>query len=112
MNQAHFIFKEGINGRLPNQDLLNSFQRIARRDVPVVLYDHLDTREHSTLPSLPSWLPNSLRNDATQAYAYQAKNVVRHLGYQTLGRPSGVHGLFHQLVIWSTFIFQVLKRVL
>jgi glycosylphosphatidylinositol transamidase len=97
-----FVLKEGNNGRLPNQDLLNSFHRISlyTGGVPVVLYDHLDPREHSNrweLSSLINWIPKAIQDQVQiQGYAYQAKNVLRHLGYQARGRPSGVHGLFHQ----------------
>ncbi|TEB26622.1 Gaa1-domain-containing protein [Coprinellus micaceus] len=72
------VFHEGLNGRLPNQDLINSFERISRftGGVPVVLYDH-------------------------------AKNVVRHVGYQGPGRPSGIHGLFHPYRIDAFTIYAV-----
>ncbi|KAJ8519509.1 hypothetical protein ONZ45_g3586 [Pleurotus djamor] len=96
------IFHEGVNGRLVNQDLVNSFQRIARQHgVPVTLYDHLDWRENpalrTELDSIPAWVPSSIRNHPdVQTYAIQAKNILRHTGYQARGMPSGVHGLFHQ----------------
>ena len=83
--------KEGLNGRLPNQDLFNSFERIARftGGVPVTIYDHFDLREQSPKKSIYDI-------SEVRSYLYQAKNVVRHLQYQTTGRGSGVHGLFHQ----------------
>jgi len=93
---------DGLNGRLPNQDLFNSISRIAQytAGVPVVLYDHLDSREFGNRPELenfPSWVPKFFKNrDEIQEYMYQAKNVFRHIGYQARGRASGVHGLFHQ----------------
>lgn len=83
--------KEGLNGRLPNQDLFNSFERIARftGGVPVTIYDHFDLRDQSPKKSIYDI-------SEVRSYLYQAKNVVRHLQYQTTGRGSGVHGLFHQ----------------
>lgn len=96
---------EGLNGRLPNQDLLNSFRHISRYTggVPVLVYDHLDPREHPAqrdeLDIIPSWVPSVIRDqDEIRAYAYQAKNIARHVSYQARGRASGVHGLLHQYV--------------
>ena len=90
---------EGLNGRLPNQDLMNSFDRIARytAGVPVTLYEHLDPREEPAVNNPPSWLPQYVYNISDiKSYLYQAKNVIRHMKYQSNGRGSGVHGLFHQ----------------
>ena len=97
------LMTEGCNGRLPNQDLLNSFQNIAKYTggVPVVLYDHLDRRaiprNRDEIDIVPEWVPTIIRdlNDVRE-YCHFAKNVLRHVGYQARGKPSGVHGLFHQ----------------
>lgn len=94
------IIVEGLNGRLPNQDLMNSVSLISRytAGVPVVVYDHVDPREDRNQPSLlPSWLPAVLTQNADlQEYAARARNVHRHMNYQARGAASGVHGLFHQ----------------
>lgn len=96
------LVQEGLNGRLPNQDLVNSFQAISRSvGVPVLLYDHLDPRDYpgrrDELDIVPAWTPDLIRNNpSVRAYSYHAKNVFRHVAYQGLGRGSGVHGLFHQ----------------
>lgn len=84
---------EGINGRLPNQDLLNSFHHISKwtGGVPVLVYDHLDSPQSQ----IPSWIPGNFHEELRE-YRYRSKNVLRHLGYQARGRGSGVHGLFHQ----------------
>lgn len=90
---------EGLNGRLPNQDLFNSLFRIARytAGVPVILYDHLDPREDAAADAAFSWVPSVLYNVRfIKSYLYQARNVIRHVGYQYDGHGSGVHGLFHQ----------------
>ncbi|KAJ7775068.1 Gaa1-like protein [Mycena metata] len=96
------IFHEGINGRLPNQDLLNSFQQISKwtGGVSVLVYDHQD----SSQTDIPSWIPSGFHEEI-QAYTYRSKNVVRHLGYQARGRGSGVHGLFHQFRIDAFTMF-------
>ncbi|KAF7338129.1 hypothetical protein MVEN_02037700 [Mycena venus] len=96
------IFHEGINGRLPNQDLLNSFHHISKwtGGVPVLLYDHLDSPQSD----IPSWIPSNFHQEIRE-YRYRAKNVLRHIGYQARGRGSGVHGLFHQFRIDAFTMF-------
>ncbi|KAF8643909.1 hypothetical protein AX16_008925 [Volvariella volvacea WC 439] len=108
------LFYEGLNGRLPNQDLLNSVQRISRiyTSVPVTLYDHLDAREflarRSELEFIPQWLPQSMRDSPQiQRFAFHARNILRHTKYQVRGRPSGVHGLFHQYRVDAITLFGV-----
>ncbi|EKM55142.1 uncharacterized protein PHACADRAFT_143130 [Phanerochaete carnosa HHB-10118-sp] len=106
------VFFEGLNGRLPNQDLINSFQIISRHTggVPVLVYEHIDQNEFPDLvPDLvPQWLPDGIRrHDTTKEYAYRAQNVIRHVGYQARGRASGVHGLLHQFHIDAITLFAV-----
>ena len=103
---THFASTEGINGRLPNQDLHNSFRVISEwtGGVPVVLYDHLDPRDNlwreAELSIIPTWVPKSIKElPFIKEYAYLAKNIMRHVGYQARGRASGVHGLLHRFVI-------------
>ncbi|KIY43587.1 Gaa1-domain-containing protein [Fistulina hepatica ATCC 64428] len=108
------IFYEGLNGRLPNQDLINSVQRIAQSTagVPIVLYDLAPLSD--TL-SLPTWIASlaSKLSDAVSSlpggrvYLSRAQNVGRHVSYQAFGRASGVHGLFHQFRIDAITIFAV-----
>ncbi|KAJ7709700.1 Gaa1-domain-containing protein [Mycena rosella] len=97
------IFHEGINGRLPNQDLLNSFHHISKwtGGVPVLVYDHLEPQN-----DLPSWIPSAYHEEI-RGYSYRSKNVLRHIGYQARGRGSGVHGLFHQFRIDAFTMFGV-----
>jgi glycosylphosphatidylinositol transamidase len=94
------VFLEGLNGRLPNQDLMNSVQRIARSHnsaVPVTVYDHLQWHDPAASPSELSFLPSWLRhNPDAKDFAHRAKNIFRHIGYQARGKASGVHGLYHQ----------------
>jgi glycosylphosphatidylinositol transamidase len=108
------IFYEGLNGRLPNQDLLNSFHHISRYTggVPITVYDHLDPREfpgrNEEFETISRWIPGLLQDQPDlRTYAYQARNVLRHMGYQAHGRASGVHGLFHQFRIDAFTLFAV-----
>ena len=94
---------EGLNGRLPNQDLFNSFDMIARYTggVPVVLYDHLDSRETDRAKYPPAWIPSFIRNNPVSLdFLIRARNIVRHMYYQSLGKGSGVHGLYHRYGTW------------
>ncbi|KAM5535178.1 hypothetical protein V8D89_011114 [Ganoderma adspersum] len=105
------LFFEGLNGRLPNQDLMNSVGMISRHTggVPVLVYDHLDPRETPNVPSVvPSWVPGWLsNNEDVQEYAMRAKTIARHMNYQARGAASGVHGLLHQFRIDAITIFAV-----
>lgn len=86
-----------MNGRLPNQDLLNSLQKISvyTSGVPVVINDRADNQE--TIERLLSWLPHLLRERPDiRKYFCQARNVISQFGYLARGTPSGVHGVFHQ----------------
>ncbi|TDL21581.1 Gaa1-domain-containing protein [Rickenella mellea] len=100
------VFFEGLDGLLPNQDLLNSFETISRHTggVPVVQYDHLDFRDSDS----PKWLLELARgNLELKEYAVRAKNIGRHVKYQATGSPSGPHGLFHRYRIDAITIFAV-----
>lgn len=91
---------EGLNGRLPNQDLINSLRLISHYTggVPLVLYDHLEMHEapqRSLLENAPNFMK---RSPQLRGFEYRARNVKRHVSYQARGRPSGAHGLFHRCV--------------
>jgi glycosylphosphatidylinositol transamidase len=99
------LTSEGLNGRLPNQDLINSFRLIAEHTggVPVVLYDHLDPQQvknHNVgLSRVLQWLPRIIRSQPEVVeYATRARNIARQMKHQALGKGSGVHGLFHRCV--------------
>lgn len=98
------VFFEGLNGRLPNQDLVNSVQAIATHTggVQMVIYDHI-----SEMP-LPSFVPDMFKSiPEVRSYLQSAQNVYRHVGYEARGRGSGVHGLFHQYRIDAITLFAV-----
>ncbi|KAI0647030.1 Gaa1-domain-containing protein [Trametes meyenii] len=105
------LFFDGLNGRLPNQDLLNSVSLISRytAGIPVLVYDHIDPREDHNQPGLlPSWLPDPLKqNSDVQEFASRARNIYRNMNYQARGAASGVHGLFHQFRIDAITLFAV-----
>ncbi|KAH9998091.1 Gaa1-like protein [Russula compacta] len=108
------IFREGLNGRLPNQDLINSFRTISQHTggVPVLLYDHHEPSEFPGREGIrnfyPSWFPKWLweRGNILE-YGYRAKNILRHFAYQARGKASGPHGLFHQYRIDAITLFAV-----
>ncbi|KAH9952052.1 Gaa1-domain-containing protein [Amylocystis lapponica] len=108
------VFFEGLNGRLPNQDLINSFYVVAQHTggVPLVVYDHLDPREfpgrQDELSIIPTWVPEPVKqNKEVNEYAARMKNVLRHVSYQARGQASGVHGLLHQFRIDAITLFAV-----
>ncbi|KAJ3490236.1 hypothetical protein NLI96_g1560 [Meripilus lineatus] len=104
------VFFEGLNGRLPNQDLYNSFQVISRHTggVPVILHDHIDPREFPARENtdLPQWARALFKdNEYMKEYAYRAKSILRTVGYQARGQTSGVHGLLHRFRIDAITLF-------
>ncbi|KAH6918352.1 Gaa1-like protein [Coprinopsis sp. MPI-PUGE-AT-0042] len=86
------IFHEGVNGQLPNQDIINAFERLGRwHGVQTVMYDHVDNQ------AAPTWIPQFIRSDRRfDNYWNRARAVFRNFGYQARGLPSGIHGLFHR----------------
>ncbi|KAI0321662.1 Gaa1-domain-containing protein [Amylostereum chailletii] len=108
------FFREGLNGRLPNQDLINSFGIISHftGGVPIVMYDHREPTEYpgrqQTLAAIPSWVPKSFaeRQDVLD-YAYRARNILKHASHQARGTASGVHGLLHQFRIDAITLYAV-----
>ncbi|ODN72678.1 hypothetical protein L202_08117 [Cryptococcus amylolentus CBS 6039] len=76
------LFYEGTNGRLPNQDTLNTFSRVASSmGVPVRYHNIPDEVEVYRWPF--GWLGQ---------YLLAAKHLLHHLAYAGLGRGSGGHG--------------------
>lgn len=90
------ITSEGLNGRLPNQDMMNSFTLISEwYGCPVTLYN--TPTSHPPFHRLQSILPKFIKDlPQVQDYLKKARNILRHASYQSLGKASGVHGLFHQ----------------
>ncbi|KAG8853525.1 Glycosyl phosphatidyl inositol protein transamidase complex subunit [Tulasnella sp. 330] len=107
---AYPIAAEGLNGRLPNQDLMNSAAHIASMSggVPITLYDTVETTGSSNVPkwlkSLP-FIQDLLERHEARNYFYRASNVKRHASYAMFNRASGVHGLFHRFRIDAITLF-------
>ncbi|KAF9218285.1 hypothetical protein BS17DRAFT_811744, partial [Gyrodon lividus] len=103
------VFFEGLNGRLPNQDLTNSLRLISHYTggVPLVLYDHFeahDAPQSSLLANAPEFVRQSPQ---LRELEYRVRNVKRHVSYQARGRPSGAHGLFHRFRIDAITLYAV-----
>ncbi|EJD54545.1 Gaa1-domain-containing protein [Auricularia subglabra TFB-10046 SS5] len=97
------LFYEGLNGRLPNLDLMNTTHR---GGVSLVLHDDAE------LPLSPpaqygqhDW--GILLAKDIGAYLQRAKHILRYFSYHVVGRPSGVHGLFHQYRIDAMTLYAV-----
>ncbi|CAE6483083.1 unnamed protein product [Rhizoctonia solani] len=112
------VYFEGLNGRLPNQDLLNSVLNIARysNGVSVLAYDildHLRTDHPSDFGSwmnylwtyVPKTIQKLLNDPNMKLFENRADIVSRGIAWQASGRASGVHGLFHQYRIDAVTIY-------
>ncbi|WVQ77910.1 hypothetical protein IAR50_007616 [Cryptococcus sp. DSM 104548] len=76
------LFYEGTNGRLPNQDTLNTFSRVAHSiGVPVRYHNIPDEVANYDWPF--AWLGQ---------YLLAGKHLLHHLAYSGLGSASGGHG--------------------
>ncbi|KAF8201552.1 Gaa1-like protein [Pholiota molesta] len=107
---SHLGLFFGIEWSPAKSRLMNSVSHIAQYTggIPVVLYDHLDPRQDSSVDIAPSWLPKTLYDiPDIKTYLCHGRNVIRHLAYQLNGRGSGIHGLFHQFKIDAITIFAV-----
>lgn len=102
-------FLEGLNGRLPNQDLMNSVNVISSHTghVPVILYDKPDEVLRDSMRETVSGLFSS---DDVLNYLVRAKRMLRHFSYQSVGRPSGIHGLFHPYFFLPLNFFPSFER--
>ncbi|ELU44818.1 GPI-anchor transamidase [Rhizoctonia solani AG-1 IA] len=96
---------QGLNGRLPNQDLLNSVLNIARysNGVSVLAYDALDhlrtdhpydfgPRTAALWNYLPKVARKMLNDPNMKTFENRAGIVSRSIAWQASGRASGVHG--------------------
>ncbi|CAE7168512.1 unnamed protein product [Rhizoctonia solani] len=112
------VYFEGLNGRLPNQDLLNSVLNIARysNGVSVLAYDILDHLRTDHPSDFGPWMSylwtyvpepvQKLLNDPNlKLFENRADIVSRGIAWQASGRASGVHGLFHQYRIDAVTIY-------
>lgn len=72
---------EGLNGQLPNLDLVNTVIRLCRREgLPPTLHKRTDY-----------WNP-----DSWDGFEHSAKTMFLMMWHQAPGMPTGNHGLFHR----------------
>ena len=98
-----FLPAEGTNGRLPNQDLLNTVTQISRHNpyIPIRLYQQpfeipeLESPSFGfpALEAVLTWI-GSL--EFVRKYLRAARGLGEHWKWAGLGRSSGVHGVFLQ----------------
>lgn len=97
------LFYEGLNGRLPNLDLMNTTHR---GGVPLVLHDDVESPfSPPTHAGQDHW--RVLVAKEIHAYIQRARHLLRYFSYHVVGRPSGVHGLFHQYRIDAMTLYAV-----
>ncbi|WWC69882.1 uncharacterized protein I206_103825 [Kwoniella pini CBS 10737] len=76
------LFYEGINGRLPNQDVINTVQRVAH------FSGGIPTRFHN--------IPDEVKNIGPEwfgKYILAGKQLLHHFGYMITGKASAAHGV-------------------
>ncbi|CAH1778784.1 unnamed protein product [Owenia fusiformis] len=72
---------QGLNGQLPNLDLINTVVRLCRREnVPVTIERQQDYYDP----------------ESTDGYLHSLKTMLRMMWHQAPGTPTGNHGLFHR----------------
>ena len=90
------IFYEGVNGRLPNQDVINAVAHCARWDA------QLPTRRHNVEDRPPDlgWIltPLAVIRPPIQQYILGAKHLWEHFKYTAFGRASAAHGVLSRSV--------------
>ncbi|KAG0366416.1 Glycosyl phosphatidyl inositol protein transamidase complex subunit [Gamsiella multidivaricata] len=74
------IFFEGVNGQLPNLDMINTVAEIAEGIAPVELTLHDELVPHT--------------DNMTKNYINSLKKMLYMMKYQAAGTPSGNHGLY------------------
>ncbi|RUP51808.1 Gaa1-like protein [Jimgerdemannia flammicorona] len=90
------IFFEGVNGQLPNLDLVNTVVRVARvtSQIPVTLHDVPEAALRGVAESLGS-------------YFASLSNMLYTMRYQALGHPTGDHGLYLRYKIDAITLYGV-----
>ncbi|XP_005108658.1 glycosylphosphatidylinositol anchor attachment 1 protein [Aplysia californica] len=83
---------EGLNGQLPNLDLVNLVVKLCRKERGQV------TLHHTMEPKLRSYYGEG-NGESFQEYKTALTTMMRMMWYQASGAPSGNHGLFHRFHI-------------
>jgi len=103
-----FCALEGVNGVLPNQDLLNAVYNVGRYTggVPVQLHSVSDNLDQI---AVPSWIPSAFREwiklSAVTKYYRGFRHLSKHFSYAALGTPAGAHGTFAKYRIEGVTLF-------
>ena len=93
---THINFKiEGLNGQLPNLDLINLVDRLVSREG---LRGMFHNREDHPRP------------DSYKGYLRSLKTLMAMMGSQATGVPSGNHGLYHRFSIEAITLEGVTSR--
>ncbi|XP_052231014.1 glycosylphosphatidylinositol anchor attachment 1 protein-like [Dreissena polymorpha] len=91
------IKMEGLNGQLPNLDLVNLVVRLCNRHgLQVKLHNKADVSD--------------MEAETPQGYLQSAGTMVRMMWAQASGSPSGNHGLFHRYHIEAVTLEAVCKK--
>lgn len=100
------VLHEGVDGQLPNMDVLNALVKIADRmgRMPVHLpgdyglYAVEDDAPGGTWGSIGAWLEHNLKWGWRGVAKYQkgTANLLQQVKAQAIGHPSGIHGLFQR----------------
>jgi glycosylphosphatidylinositol transamidase len=106
---AHLVTTlEGVNGVLPNQDLLNAIYNIARYTAGVPVQYH-SISDNLASPALPTWTPSPLRkfaeSPAFTKYYRGVRHLRKHFSHAAIGKPAGAHGTFAKYRIEGVTLF-------
>lgn len=76
------VFLEGVNGQLPNLDLINTICVVAQNTarIPFTLHDDIDS--------------NNAESGTMASYWNSLKHVLRTMEYQVVGHPSSNAGQY------------------
>jgi Gaa1-like, GPI transamidase component len=77
------LFAEGVNGRLPNVDLITAV-------VKSYTNENINVNLHGNI--------NSASNDRQSKYMLAAENLLQFVKHQAIGFPNAAHGLFTRYV--------------
>uniref|UniRef100_A0A0B7B3S5 Uncharacterized protein n=1 Tax=Arion vulgaris TaxID=1028688 RepID=A0A0B7B3S5_9EUPU len=96
--QYYNIKLEGLNGQLPNLDLVNLVVRLCRRERARVAIHHSFDKKYDS------------SGESFEEYKSALKTMLNMMWYQASGAPSGNHGLFQKFNIESVTIHGVAKK--
>lgn len=96
------LLLEGLNGQLPNLDLVNLVVKLCGREQSQVALHHLmEKRRHRFSDS---------KGESWSDYKLSLSTMLRMMWYQASGAPSGNHGMFHKYHIEALTIQGMVKR--